>query len=120
MFAAGSLFCSSTMVIITRKIRHVHLSVMMMSFGLLGIIQSLAIIFIFGEGRIIVPDNVEEALLTAGVALFSFLGQTSYILGIKLEKAGPVAVVKSCDVIFSFLLQFVFLGVAPDLFRYGN
>jgi drug/metabolite transporter (DMT)-like permease len=82
----------------------------------LGIAQSAIMAYTLGHGHLSVPTGLSDSLLTGGVALLSFIGQIAIILALKFEQAGPVSLLRSLDVIFGFLLQFAFLGVAPDLF----
>lgn len=93
---------------------------MLLIFGVVGILQAVIMTHTLGHGYVDIPSNFTELMLTLGVAAFSFLGQLGVILAVKFEKAGPVALLRSNDVIFSFLLQFWFLGVVPDMYRYNN
>ena len=63
------------------------------------------------------PDGLEDSLLLVGVAGLSFVGQMSIILALKFEQAGPVALIRTCDVVFGFLFQFIFMGVVPNVYR---
>jgi drug/metabolite transporter (DMT)-like permease len=106
------MICAALMVIITRKIREVHFALMMTVFGIIGVAQAL----ILAQGLVKIPTSLvaPESGLVAGVALFSALGQLGVILAVKYEQAGPVSLLRSNDVIFSFILQFFFLNVIPD------
>jgi hypothetical protein len=73
--------------------------------------------YAFGHGYIIVPVYVPETLLTLGVACISFAGQIAIILALKFEQAGPVCLIRSLDVVFGYILQFIFLDVIPDAYR---
>jgi len=87
---------------------------MTLVFGIIGVAQALILIYFFGEFNL--PSEVFDALLLAGVSGLSFIGQMSIVLALKFEQAGPVALIRSCDVLFGFLFQYVFLQVAPDMF----
>ncbi|CAL8122538.1 unnamed protein product [Orchesella dallaii] len=113
-FAVGSLFCSALIVIITRKIREVHFTVMTLVFGVIGVAQAGLLIYFLGHFNM--PNELFDSLLVAGVGGLSFLGQMAIVLALKFENAGPVALIRSCDVLFGFLFQYVFLDVAPDIF----
>ena len=56
------------------------------------------------------------ASLQSTHVILSFLGCIT--LALQYEEAGPIALCRTCDVIFSFVWQFAFLGIVPDLFRY--
>ncbi|ODM97265.1 Solute carrier family 35 member G1 [Orchesella cincta] len=115
-FAVGSLFCSALIVIITRKIREVHFTVMTLVFGIIGVVQAGLLIHFLGSYTTTLPTELFDSLLIAGVGGLSFLGQMSIVLALKFENAGPVALIRSCDVLFGFLFQYIFLDVAPDVF----
>ncbi|XP_021959979.1 solute carrier family 35 member G1 isoform X2 [Folsomia candida] len=112
--ACGSLFCSALIVIITRKIREVHFALMICVFGIIGVAQAAIMAHTLGHGHLDVPTQLEDLLLTVGVATFSFFGQSAIVLALKFEQAGPVALLRSCDVIFGFILQFLVLHIVPD------
>ena len=114
-FACGSLVCSALMTIITRKIREVQFALMLVVFGIIGMIE--AVIFSQVMNGFSLPEGLEDSLLLVGVAGLSFVGQMSIILALKFEQAGPVALIRTCDVVFGFLFQFVFMGVVPNIYR---
>jgi drug/metabolite transporter (DMT)-like permease len=90
---------------------------MTLVFGVIGVLQ--AAILSQTMGNFTLPAGLYDSLLLSGLALLSFIGQMTIILALKFEQAGPVALVRSCDVIFGFVLQFIFLGVVPDAYRYS-
>jgi len=110
--ACGSLVCSALIVIITRKIREVQFALMTLVFGVIGVLQAFILTQIFNNFSL--PGHLEDSLLVLGLGGLSFLGQMAIILALKFEQAGPVALIRTCDVLFGFLLQFIFLGVVPD------
>lgn len=84
--ACGSLLCSALIVIITRKIRKVHFTVMTIVFGVIGVAQALILIYFFGTFNM--PTEWFDSLLVAGIASLSWLGQMSIVLALKFEQAG--------------------------------
>ena len=117
LLACGSLLCQSLMVIVTRKLRKVHFALQMLVFGLVVIVHAVVMKFLVEGAFVRIPTGLYDSLLIAGVAGFSFLGQSTNILATKFEQAGLVALLRSNEVVFSFLLQFLFLGVVPDEWR---
>ncbi|CAG7833424.1 unnamed protein product [Allacma fusca] len=111
-FAVGSLVCSACMTIITRKIREVQFALMLVVFGIIGMIQAF-VISRFSNG-FTWPTETYDSMMLFGVAGLSFLGQMSIILALKFEQAGPVSLIRTCDVVFGFILQFIVLGVKPN------
>jgi len=112
--ACGSLICAALIVIITRKIRDVHFSVMTIVFGVIGLAQAYALTQYFNDFQ--TPQEFYDTILVVGLAIVSFLGQMTIIMATQFEQAGPVSLIRTCDVVFGFILQFVFLGVIPTMF----
>jgi hypothetical protein len=82
--ACGSLLCASLIVIITRKIRDVHFSLMTLVFGALGVLQAFILTQIFEELQI--PSELIESLYIATLAVTSFIAQIAIILALKFEQ----------------------------------
>lgn len=89
---------------------------MTLTVGLVGVFLSLPLFLIFEEWDSIIPVYAEAMAMTMSF-LMAFCAMGSIFLALKMENAGLVALVRSCDVIFAFLLQYIFLGVEPDLLR---
>lgn len=89
---------------------------MTLVFGVIGVTQALLLIYFLGHFNL--PTELLDSILVGGVAGLSFIGQMAIVLALKFEQAGPVALIRSCDVLFGFLFQYIFLHVAPDMFRY--
>ena len=113
--ALASLVCLAMMTILARGLREIHYITAMVVIGLTGMSESLA--FVLLKDGITVTRGVQDTLLLLGVVLISFSGQLGIILGLKFEQAGPVALTRTCDAVFAFLFQFLFLGVVPDKYR---
>ena len=110
-----SMVCNSTVLILMRKIRQVHYALMLLAFGAWGVAESFVVALI--AGVLGLPKGGTEAVLMLLVLpVLVFLGQMSIIMAVKFDKAGPVAMLRSCDVVFSFVWQYVFLSVEPDVF----
>lgn len=88
---------------------------MMLALGGWGTIQSTLCAYLVGELKL--PETGTDwvyAVILAGVAM---LNQLAMNLALQYEQASPVAVTRTMDFTFAFILQFVILGVIPDLFR---
>ncbi|CAG7816341.1 unnamed protein product, partial [Allacma fusca] len=110
-----SMLCNSTVIILMRKIRQVHWALMLLTFGSWGVAESLVVALGFGVLQL--PQGTWDSFLTLVVLpVLVFCGQISIILAVKFENAGPVSLIRTCDVIFSFIWQFIFLSVLPDVY----
>ena len=107
------MVCNSTVLILMRKIRQVHYAVMLVAFGTWGFGESF--IVALTAGVLELPrGHTDSVLMFLVLPPLVFLGQMSIILAVKFDTAGPVAMLRSCDVIFSFVWQYIFLNVQPD------
>ena len=115
--AVASLLCGSIQIILTRRVRRVHFAVLTISVGLIGLALSGTLMFYFQDfvyPRLDFHSGATEAFYVAGLTVTSFLGQMSIILALKFEQAGPVALIRTSDVVIGFLLQFAFMHVLPE------
>lgn len=83
-----------------------------------GFLISFPLFLAFEDFTSIVPKQWNEFLLVAGM-MSAFSAIACINLALKNEDAGPVSLIRSCDVIFAFIFQYIFLGVIPDTLRYS-
>jgi len=103
-------------IILIRYLNNLHFSVVTLSFGLWGSFLSIVASFIT-LGEIQFPATCTEGFILFAIAVCSFLHQFLLTLALQWEQAGPVALAKTSDCVFAFILQYFVLGVVPDIFR---
>lgn len=108
---------TSVSFIVLRYIRKVHYSVTTLSYGAWGSFENLLIILVVPGLGLRVPTMLSEWGLVAGMALLTLLGQFAIILAMKREAAGPVALIRTFDVLFAFLFEIIVLHSLPDVWR---
>lgn len=86
-----------------------------LSVGCWGTLQSVVCAYAIGELRL--PETGQDWALAGGIAAVGLINQVAMNLALQCEQANPVAVTRTMDFIFAFVLQFFVLGVVPDLFR---
>jgi drug/metabolite transporter (DMT)-like permease len=118
LFAVGSMLLFSVVYIIMRYLRDIHYSIIILVYGIVATIE--CVFLAWNAGVLDIPHGSEEWALAAGLILFTFLGQTLFVISLQFEQAGPVALMQTTDVIFSFINQFVFLQVVPDEISIGG
>lgn len=102
---SATLFGANAYVLL-RALKSVHFAVIMSNFGAFGLIYSIVIgIWL---GGLCWPLCGTERLLVVALAVFSFFGQILLTLALKLEHAGPVAICRTCDIVFAFIWQVIF------------
>jgi len=110
---------SSFVFLLLRRFRHMHWLLVLLSSGIFGLLVNLSVAG--GLGELGLPVGQRDSLLTyVALPITVFFAQISLVLAFKFEKAGPVSLVFSSGIIFSFLLQFIFFGVVPDAYSWGG
>lgn len=99
-----------------RYIRKVHYSVTTLMYGAWGSIENLTIVLLLPG--LIVPQTVAEWGLIIGLAALTLFGQFAIILAMKAEQAGPVALVRTFDVLFAFLFEILVWKKLPDMWSF--
>jgi len=87
-----------------------------MGYGVEGTLECAVLAFACGVFEL--PQSGLEWGLLVALVLITWGGQTSLILALQFEQAGVVSLINSTDTIFAFILQFIFLSVIPDMYRY--
>ncbi|ODM98051.1 Solute carrier family 35 member G1 [Orchesella cincta] len=62
--------------------------------------------------------NVEDWGLACIIGVLFFCGQLTMTLALQIEEAGVVSLVRTCDVLFSFVFQVMFLQQEANIFSY--
>lgn len=57
--------------------------------------------------------------MLAGQTLIFKIGDSLPKKLILFLKAGTISLCRTFDIVFAYLWQFIFLGVVPDMFRFG-
>ncbi|XP_021958875.2 solute carrier family 35 member G1 isoform X2 [Folsomia candida] len=114
LLAVVSLACGSALLILMRNIRQTHFSLMLLVGGGWGVGQSGAMGWALDVLK--VPDTIWVWSLLGCLGLMTFLGQIGIIMALKYENAGPVAVIRSSEVLFAYLWQLQFFSIYPDVY----
>lgn len=109
------MFAATMVLIIIRYLKDVHVSLLTFVLGVWGTLLSVVCSLIIGEFKL--PETLEHWVLAGALAGITLLGQVTMTLALQCEQAGSVAVVRTCDCLFAFLLQFLLFGTVPDWFR---
>jgi len=100
---------------VLRYIRKVHYTVTTLMFGLWGVTENLSLAIGFNVFN--KPEGSEEWLLVCALAVLTFVGQVAIVCAMKAEQAGPVAIIRTFDVVFAFGWQIIILHSVPDKLR---
>ncbi|CAL8107555.1 unnamed protein product [Orchesella dallaii] len=116
MFALLCMVCGTLTTVLLRYLHTVHFSITMLAFGVFGTIEGLVVTLFTSPFQFPAWEGMD--LLLAGIiAGLYFLGQLALTLSLKFEEAGIVSLIRTSEVIFSFIWQVNFLQQDADMFR---
>ncbi|KAL3214901.1 hypothetical protein MRX96_006992 [Rhipicephalus microplus] len=112
-------FCSTvfraSVYIVLRRLREVHLSVIMFNCAWVAILETGTISLITTE--LLFPQTVFDGSLLFGLGALSFSGQLLLTRALQLEQAGPVSMVRSsANIILVFAWQVALFSQVPDCY----
>jgi drug/metabolite transporter (DMT)-like permease len=102
-------------LVLMRYLQGVHHSLINLILCSWGSLQTIAMALIVGELKF--PQGFSDACLMLITGLLVFIGQTFLAIALQLEEAGPVSLLRTSEVVFAFIWQFLFLNIYPDTFR---
>ncbi|XP_005928207.1 solute carrier family 35 member G1 [Haplochromis burtoni] len=119
-FAAfgGAIGAACTFVILRKLGKSVHYYVSVWYYAVIGLIECIITVSVLGEWKI--PFCGRDRWLLMLIAILGIAGQTFLIKALQVEKAGPVALMKTVDVVLAFIYQFIFFSRAPTWWSLGG
>ncbi|XP_074855649.1 solute carrier family 35 member G1 [Carettochelys insculpta] len=117
--AVTSAVSSATTFVILRKMgKSVHYFLSVWYYAVIGLIECIVTLFVINEWTL--PYCGTDRFLLILIALLGFGGQIFLTKALQIEKAGPVAIMKTMDVVFAFILQILFLSHIPTWWTVGG
>lgn len=120
LFQIGVILAFSAVIFITLSIiaikflATVNISVINLCFAFWGTLGCFFVSWIGQTLSIPSSDDIWKIVITA---LLFYLGQIFMTIALKYVDAGPVGLLRTTELVFVFLWQFLFLGVVPDVYR---
>ncbi|XP_072523250.1 solute carrier family 35 member G1 isoform X2 [Salminus brasiliensis] len=115
---AGAIAAACTMVILRKMGKNVHYYLSIWYYAVLGFIECIVALFIMDEWT--VPSCYWDRWTLMAIGLLGIAGQTFLTKALHIEKAGPVALMRTMDVVLAFVLQFLFLNRSPSWWSVGG
>ncbi|XP_061822723.1 solute carrier family 35 member G1 [Nerophis lumbriciformis] len=115
---AGAIGAACTMVILRKLGKSVHYYLSVWYYAVIGFIECVIAVTVLGEWKL--PDCGHDRWMLMLIAVLGIAGQTFLTKALQVEKAGPVALVRTVDVVLAFFFQFIFLGRAPTMLSLGG
>ncbi|XP_043845899.1 solute carrier family 35 member G1 isoform X2 [Dromiciops gliroides] len=117
--AVGSALCGALTLVILRKVgKSVHYLLSIWYYLVIGLLECVIALFVLGEWRL--PHCGLDRLYLILIALLGLGGQIFITRALQIEKAGPVSIMKTMDVVFAFILQIIFLHKIPTWWTIGG
>ncbi|XP_068955369.1 solute carrier family 35 member G1 [Petaurus breviceps papuanus] len=110
--AVGGAMCGALTLVILRKVgKSVYYLLNIWYYVVIGLLESIIVLVVVGDWRL--PHCGLDRLFLVLIGLFGLGGQIFLTKAVQVEKAGPVAIMKTMDVVFAFLFQIIFLNKIP-------
>ncbi|XP_048844013.1 solute carrier family 35 member G1 [Brienomyrus brachyistius] len=113
--AAGA---ACTLVVLRKMGKNVHYCLSVWYYAVIGLIECLIALFVIDEWT--VPFCGWDRWILIVIGVLGIAGQTFLVKALQIEKAGPVALMRTIDVVLAFFCQFIFLGHSPTWWSLGG
>uniref|UniRef100_A0A8C5NXU7 Solute carrier family 35 member G1 n=2 Tax=Jaculus jaculus TaxID=51337 RepID=A0A8C5NXU7_JACJA len=113
-----AMLAAMTLVILRKMGKSVDYFLSIWYYVILGLPESIIILFIIGEWSL--PYCGLDRLFLILIGLFGLGGQILITKALQVEKAGPVALMKTMDIVFAFIFQIAFFNRVPTWWTVGG
>ncbi|NWR91872.1 S35G1 protein, partial [Furnarius figulus] len=107
-----------TLVILRKVGKSVHYCLSIWYYAVIGLIGCVIALFFLNEWRL--PHCGKDRVLLILIGVLGLGGQIFLTKALQIEKAGPVSIMKTVDVVFAFILQILFLNHLPTWWTVGG
>lgn len=115
---AGAIGAACTIVILRKIGKSVHYYLSVWYYAVIGLIECIITVSILGEWKI--PSCGRDRWMLMLIAVLGIAGQSFLTKALQIEKAGPVALMRTADVVLAFIFQFIFFNRAPTWWSLGG
>ena len=109
------IFLMQVTYVALRWLRPVDYIVVTFFYGLYSVIECFICSAV--TNTLELPKTEEDWFLAITMAAMAFFGQSCFTMALKFEDAGPISLIRTLEVPFTFLWQIVFLSELPDIWR---
>ncbi|XP_008268443.2 solute carrier family 35 member G1 isoform X1 [Oryctolagus cuniculus] len=113
-----AVFAAMTLVILRKMGKSVDYFLSIWYYVIIGLMESTIVLFVIGGWSL--PDCGLDRLFLILIGLFGLGGQVFLTKAIQIEKAGPVAIMRTMDVVFAFIFQIIFFNDVPSWWTVGG
>lgn len=115
---AGAIGAAFTFVVLRKIGKSVHYYLSVWYYAVIGLLQCIIAVSVLGEWKI--PDCGRDRWLLMLIAVLGIAGQSFLTKALQIEKAGPVALLRTVDVVLAFIFQFIFFNRSPTWWSLGG
>ncbi|XP_020498415.1 solute carrier family 35 member G1 [Labrus bergylta] len=115
---AGAIGAAFTFVVLRKIGKSVHYYLSVWYYAVIGFIECVITVTILGEWKI--PFCGRDRWILVLIAVLGIAGQIFLTKALQIEKAAPVALMRTFDVVLSFIFQFIFFNRAPTWWSLGG
>ncbi|XP_038677880.1 solute carrier family 35 member G1 [Scyliorhinus canicula] len=115
---AGAICAALALIAIRKMGKSVNYLISIWYYSMTGIILSVIAVSVTHEWRL--PNCGVDRVFLILIGVFGLIGQIFLTKALQIEKAGPVALMKTTEVLMAFLLQYLFLSYTPTWWSLGG
>lgn len=115
---AGAIGAAFTFVVLRKIGKSVHYYLSVWYYAVIGLMECIITVSVLGEWKI--PSCGRDRWLLMLIAVLGIAGQSFLTKALQIEKAGPVALMRTVDVVLAFIFQFIFFNRAPTWWSLGG
>ncbi|CAJ1081048.1 solute carrier family 35 member G1 [Xyrichtys novacula] len=115
---AGAIGAAFTYVVIRKIGKSVHYYLSVWYYAVIGFIECIITVSVLGEWKL--PSCGRDRWMLMLIAVLGVAGQTFLTKALQIEKAGPVALMRTFDVVLAFIFQFIFFQRIPTWWSLGG
>lgn len=117
-FLIGAIAAAFTFVILRKMGKSVHYYLSVWYYAVIGLLECIITTSVLGEWNL--PFCGRDRWILMLIAVLGITGQTFLIKALQHEKAGPVSLMRTVDVVLAFFFQFVFFHRTPTWWSLGG
>lgn len=114
----GAIGAAFTIVVLRKIGKSVHYYLSVWYYAVIGLIECIITVSVLGEWKI--PFCGRDRWMLMLIAVLGIAGQAFLTKALQIEKAGPVSLMRTVDVVLAFLFQFIFFNRAPTWWSFGG
>lgn len=115
---AAAIGAACTIVVLRKIGKSVHYYLSVWYYAVIGLIECIITVSVLGEWKI--PSCGRDRWMLMLIAVLGIAGQSFLTKALQIEKAGPVALMRTVDVVLAFTFQFIFFHRAPTWWSLGG